>query len=416
MTRAPLRARALAAIGALAIALTLLISPVGRAAIPDPPTLSAPAAAVLEASTGKPVYGRAGGQRRLIASTTKVMTALVTVSSTRLDRVCVAPPYAASPLETQIGLRPGERMRVRDLLRALMLASANDAAAALAVCVAGSREAFVERMNARARQLGLRNTRFATPVGLDHPSNYSSAADLARLAIAARANPFLRRTMDLPRATLRSGDRVRTVVNRNRLVHQVPWVDGVKTGHTFAAGYVLIASGTRGGATFVASVLGEPSEAARDADALALLRWAFAAYRVATPVRRGVVYARPTVKHRPDLRIPVVAARDVRELVRRDAHVRLTVDVPRELEGPLPRRAVVGSAIVRADGKPIARVPLLTARQVPEVGLVEQVGRTLGGMGSLVVVMALLGGAAIVFARTRGARRRARRRADMEAA
>lgn len=398
------------------VALLLAPAPAASAATPAPPPLSAPAAAVLEASTGKPLFGRAGGQRRLIASTTKLMTALVAVSSVRLDRVCTAPPYAASPLETQIGLRAGERMRVRDLVRALLLPSANDAAATLAICVAGSRAAFIERMNARAHQLGLRNTRFATPIGLDDPSNYSSAADLARLAIAARKNPFLRATMDMPHATLRSGDRIRTVTNRNTLVHQVPWVNGVKTGHTFAAGYVLIASGTQNGTTFVAAVLGDPSEATRNADALALLRWAFASYRVATPVRTGVVYARPSVKHRPDERVPVVAARDLRELVRRDARVKLVLDVPRELEGPLPRRAVVGTATVRANGRPIARVALVTARPVPEVGLLEQVGRALDDPGSLVVIVTLLGGAAIVLARARGARRRERRRADMEAA
>ena len=138
-------------------------------------------------------------------------------------------------------------MRVRDLLRAVLLPSANDAAATLAVCVGGSRAAFVARMNARARQLGLDHTHFSTPIGLDDAGNYSTAADLARLAIAARGDAFLRQTMDMRSAVLRSGDHLRTVVNRNTLVQEVPWVDGVKTGHTNAAGYILVASGTRDG-------------------------------------------------------------------------------------------------------------------------------------------------------------------------
>lgn len=400
----------------LAAGLCVLAAPAATAKVPPPPSLSAPAAAVFESSTGRPVLGRAAGQRRLIASTTKMMTALVAVSLLGLDRVCTAPPYAAGPLETQIGLRAGERMRVRDLLRALLLPSANDAAATLAVCAAGSREAFVARMNARARQLGLAHTRFSTPIGLDDPRNYSTAADLARLAIAARGEPFLRRTMDLRSAVLRSGDHVRTVVNRNTLVQQVPWVDGVKTGHTNAAGYILVASGTRHGTTFVASVLGDPSEGARNADALALLTWAFASFRVARPVTRGAVYARPRVKHRPDERVDVLAVRSVRELLRRDVRVRLVVEVPRELEGPLPRRAVVGSATVLANGRAIARVPLVTRGSVPEVGLLERAGRALDGPGSLIAIVALLGGAAIAVVRARGARRRERRRADMEAA
>jgi serine-type D-Ala-D-Ala carboxypeptidase (penicillin-binding protein 5/6) len=386
------------------------------AAVPAPPALSAPSAAVFESSTGRPVFGRAAGQRRLIASTTKMMTALLTASSVRLDRLCTAPAYAAGPLETQIGLRAGERMRVRDLLRAVLLPSANDAAATLAVCVAGSRAAFVARMNARARTLGLSHTHFSTPIGLDDPGNWSTAADLARLAIAARQEAFLRRTMDLRSAVLRSGDRSRTVVNRNTLVQDVPWVDGVKTGHTTAAGYILVASGTQHGTTFVASVLGDPSEGARDADAFALLKWAFASFRVATPVTRDAVYARPAVKHRPDEHVEVVAARDVRELLRRDVRVRLAIDVPKELEGPLPRHAVVGSATVRANGRAIARVPLVTRERVPEVGLLEQAGRALDGPGSLIAIAALLGGATVLLVRARGARRRDRRRADMEAA
>lgn len=386
------------------------------AAIPAPPRLSAPSAAVFEASTGEPLFGRAAGQRRLIASTTKLMTALLTVSSLPLDRVCTAPPYHAGPLETQIGLRAGERMRVRDLLRALLLPSANDAAATLAVCVGGSRAAFVARMNARARALGLAHTHFSTPIGLDDPGNYSTAADLVRLALAARGNAFLRGTMNMRSAVLRSGDRVRTVVNRNTLVQHVPWVDGVKTGHTDAAGYILVASGTQHGTTFVAAVLGDPSEGARDADALALLKWAFASYRVATPVRRGVVYARPAVEHRPDDHVAVVATRDVRELLRRDARVRLAVDVPKQLGGPLPRRAVVGNVTVLANGRAIARVPLVTRAPVPEVGLLEQAVRSLDGPGSLIAIVALLGGAAVLLLRARGARRRERRRADMEAA
>jgi D-alanyl-D-alanine carboxypeptidase (penicillin-binding protein 5/6) len=412
--------RALVARRGLALSLVVLTvcasaAPAG-ASNPSPPALSAPSAAVFEASTGEPLFGRAAGQRRLIASTTKMMTALLTVSSTRLDRICTAPPYAAGPLETQIGLRAGERLRVRDLLRAVLLPSANDAAATLAVCVAGSRAAFVARMNERARQLGLAHTHFSTPIGLDDAGNYSTAADLARLAIAARSDLFLRQTMDLRSAVLRSGDRVRTVVNRNALVQRVPWVNGVKTGHTNAAGYILVASGTQHGTTFVAAVLGDPSEGTRDADALALLKWAFASYRIATPVARGAVYAHPAVKHRSDEHVAVVATRDVRELVRRDARVRLVIDVPRELEGPLPRRAVVGSATVLANGRALARVPLVTRAAVPEVSLLEQAGRALDGPGSLIAIVASLGGTAILLLRARGARRRARRRADMEAA
>ncbi len=407
--------RALAALLAVAACAGGARATAAVARVPPPP-LAAPSAAVLESSTSTPLFGRAADRRRLIASTTKLMTALVAVSSAPLERVCTAPPYAAGPLEVVIHLRAGERMRLRDLLRAMMLPSANDAAATVASCVGGSRAAFVALMNARARALGLAGTHFSTPIGLDDPGNYSTADDLARLAIAARRNAFLRRTMDLRRAVLRSGDHVRVVVNRNALVQEVPWVDGVKTGHTNAAGYILAASGTRGGTTFVATVLGDPSEAAAAADALALLKWSFASFHVVAPVRRGAVYARPAVKLRPDRHVDVVAVRSVREVLARDARVRLAVDVPRQLAGPIPARAIVGSVTVRVGGRAVARVPLVVRTAVPKVGLLEQVGRRLGGPGSLIAITALLGGAAVLLARARGARRRQRRRADMETA
>ncbi|HYV17189.1 MAG TPA: hypothetical protein VE972_14345, partial [Conexibacter sp.] len=126
---------------ALVLAALLLPAALAGGASPPSPAISAPSAAVFEASTGQPVMGKDAGHERLIASTTKMMTALLTVSSLELTHVCTAPPYAATPLESQIGLRAGERMDVHDLLQAVMLPSANDAAAALSVCVAGSRSA-----------------------------------------------------------------------------------------------------------------------------------------------------------------------------------------------------------------------------------------------------------------------------------
>jgi D-alanyl-D-alanine carboxypeptidase (penicillin-binding protein 5/6) len=403
---------------ALAVVVACLLSAApALAALPPAPQLSAPSATVFEASSGRPVFARNAGQRRLIASTTKLMTAIVTVgSSLPLTHVCTAPPYAATPLESQIGLHAGERMTIHDLLQAVMLPSANDAAAALSACVAGSRAAFVVRMNARTAALGLRHTHFTTPIGLDDGGNYATAADLARLGIAARRDDFLRRTMDLPRAYLRTGSHPRTIVNRNDLVREVSWVDGVKTGHTNAAGYILVASGTQHGLTFVDAVLGDPSEATRDRDALALLRWAFAAYRLATPVVTGAVEARPRVKYRPGEHVDVVATRGVALPVARDADVRVLVRVPDELTGPLARHTAVGTLEVRAGGRVLARVRLVTARALPAVSLLARAELVIARPGSLVVIVALLGGAATLLLRRRGSRRRRRRRADMEAA
>jgi D-alanyl-D-alanine carboxypeptidase (penicillin-binding protein 5/6) len=239
------------------------------------------------------------------------MTALVAVERLKLDDVIAAANYRPAPIESQLGQRPGERFTVRDQLRALLLVSANDAAVTLAVRAAGSRARFVRLMNAKARELGLEDTRFANPVGLDDPGNYSTPADLAKLALVARTQPFLRETMDRARITLRSGDRRRTIVNRNTLVRTQPFVTGVKTGRTSQAGYVLIGSATRAGVSVVAVVMGASSEGARNADTLALLRHGLRRYRRTPVVERGEVLGRAGLTFR-DETVPLVAARGVR--------------------------------------------------------------------------------------------------------
>ena len=250
--------------------LVLLVAWAAPAAAAPPPTpeLSAKSAIVINAANGEVLYAQAAHRKRAIASTTKLMTALLTLDSVSLRDQFAAPVYRASPAEVTIGLQPGERMTVRDLMRALLLPSANDAAATLAQGVAGSRARFVRMMNRRARQLGLSDTHYSNPVGLDVGRNYSSAADLVTLARRLRRDAFFRHTTNLVQARLRSGNHPRTVVNRDDLVAKYRFINGVKTGHTNKAGYVLVGSGTKNGVTVISAVLGDPTEGARDADTL----------------------------------------------------------------------------------------------------------------------------------------------------
>jgi serine-type D-Ala-D-Ala carboxypeptidase (penicillin-binding protein 5/6) len=257
-----------AVLGAAACAAALVPCAAARAA---PPAIGAPEAILVEPQTQDVVYARRASMRRPIASTTKLMTALLTLERARLTDVFTAAPYSPSPAESLMGLHAGERLTVADLLRGLLVVSANDAAVTLAVDVAGSQRRFVGLMNRRARQLGLRDTHYANPVGLDEPGNYSSAADLVKLTLVLRQRAFFRATTNLGSVTLRSGSRVRHLVNRNDLVRTVPYVNGVKTGHTNNAGYILVGSATRGGVTLVSAVLGDSSEGARDADTMRLL-------------------------------------------------------------------------------------------------------------------------------------------------
>jgi D-alanyl-D-alanine carboxypeptidase (penicillin-binding protein 5/6) len=344
------------------------------------------------------------GRPRPIASATKLMTALLTLERVDdLDEVVRAAPYSASAVESKIGLAAGERMTVRDLLTALLLESANDAAVTLAVRVAGSREAFVREMNRRAVELGLNDTSYANPIGFDDPDNHSSARDLASLARRLLGNREFARIVDLPQATLESGARTRVIDNRNRLVGQYPFVSGVKTGHTQGAGYVLVGAGATGGARVITVTMGAPSESARDADTLALLRWGLEQFRRVRVVRPGKPLARIDVRWR-DSEAPVGAGKPVRVLLRTGQRTSTVLDAPDELEGPLDAGERVGWVEVRRGGRAVRRVPLVTLAEVEGASFLRKLG---SGAGGLLTAAALLG---IVLAAMLVVRRRRRQR------
>jgi serine-type D-Ala-D-Ala carboxypeptidase (penicillin-binding protein 5/6) len=343
------------------------------------------------------------------------MTALLSLERLNPRQHLRAGPYAALPGESEIGLVPGERITVRDLMLALLLESANDAAVTLARGAAGSVPAFVRLMNKRAGELHLTHTHYANPVGLDEAGNFSSALDLARLARKLLRNRFFAEVVDLPRARLVSGARPRVVENRNLLVARDPWIDGVKTGHTRQAGYVLVASGRRKGAHLLSVVLGEPSEAARDSESLALLDYGFRLYRRVTAVRKGAEVARADVAFYGDREVSLVCPRSVRVSLRRGQRVRTIVDAPGELDGPLGKRARVGRVRVLVDGRLRASAPLVTAEAVPGASATRKAARYLTRPGSLLAIAAIatLTGAGLCrrhLRKERAARRRAMRR------
>jgi len=363
----------------------------------------------VEPTTGDVVFQREARRERPIASTTKLMTALVTLEREKLSKVLTTVPYHALPVESVIGLRGGERMTVADLLRGLLLASANDAAATLAQRVGGSNRAFVALMNRRAHELGLTHTHYANAIGLDALGNYSSAEDLVKLTLILRRNAFFRAVTNLPRATLRTGSHPRTILNRNLLVRAVPEVNGVKTGHTSTAGYILVGSASKNGVTVISVVLDEPSEAARDQDSLALIRYGLGRYHTARPVHKGEVFASVKLAHR-DERAQLVAARTVVHTARRGERLPIRVlDVPSELDGPLPAGSRVGTIEVRWRGRTIASVPLVTRRAIAQASVLQR-GDDLIGRTVVVVILSALALASLqlVLLRRRAVRRRRR--------
>ncbi|MGZ8665831.1 MAG: D-alanyl-D-alanine carboxypeptidase family protein [Solirubrobacterales bacterium] len=321
----------------------------------------------MDARTGDALVSHAASQRLPIASTTKLMTAYLALQELPLAKRVSAAPYAAIPGESLLGLRAGERISVRDLLFGLILRSGNDAAETLAVAAAGSEPRFVRQMNLRAAALGLADTRYSNPIGLDEPGNYSSAADLLTLSRRLLDTPTFSRIARSRSAVLRSLRPPERIYTRNTLLLRAPWANGVKTGHTLGAGYVLVGSGRREGVELISAVLGAPSESQRDVETLDLLDYGFSLYRTRRPLRRGMEEASPSIRFSGG-ELPLLAARTVAVGLRRDQRLSVEVRAPAEVEGPVRRGTKLGSAIVLVDGRPSARVPLLASRSIPKAG------------------------------------------------
>jgi D-alanyl-D-alanine carboxypeptidase (penicillin-binding protein 5/6) len=390
---------------AVAAAVLAAAVPLGAApawAGPAPPRVPTAAAAfLLDARDGTVMFAKRPDEERAIASTTKLMTALLALEEAEPGEVFTAPAYNAMPAESRINLREGERMTVQDLLEALLLESANDAAVDLAENIAGSREAFVDQMNERAEELGLEHTSYANPIGLDEAGNHSSARDLATLARTLLRNRRFARIVDMPSATLESGIRPREVQNRNDLVAAYPWIDGVKTGYTLNAGNVLVGAAARGPrARVVSVVLGEPTEAARDADTLTLLRWGLERFSRVRMVDRERALASADVEYY-EKKARLVPRRDVFLTIRDGQQLRRRVNAPDELEGPLAAGTRVGSVTVVVDGRPVRRVALVTAADVPGAGTLRLVVSELGVPLTVLIVVALLVAVILAILRVR---------------
>ncbi len=336
-----------------------------------PPSIDARAWALIDARSGDVLVSHAGARRLPIASTTKLMTAYVALRELPLDRVVRAAPYDAIYGESLLELRPGERVSVRDLLYGLILRSGNDAAYDLALAAAGSEARFVAEMNRYAAALGLADTHYANPIGLDEAGNYSSARDLATLSRRLLRNPAFARIADARRARLRSLRPPRTVDTLNDLLYRANWTTGVKTGHTFGAAYVLVGSGQRHGVRLISVVIGAPTETERDLASLRLLEYGLSRYERRVPIRAGEELAEASVRYGGG-DLPLRAARTVSVGVRPDQRLGLSVRAPSELEGPIGPGAALGRAVVLVDGRRAAAVALRAGHAVPEASALDR--------------------------------------------
>jgi D-alanyl-D-alanine carboxypeptidase (penicillin-binding protein 5/6) len=352
-----------------ALGLLLAAAPLRGAA---PPSVDAAAYIVVDEATGETLAGKAADRELPMASTTKIMTALIVLERANPYEELTVPASAA--IEGSSGrLETGERLTVRDLLTALLVASGNDAAVTLARGIGGTQQAFVADMNARARELGLTHTRFANPHGLDAPGHHSSARDLVTLAAVAMRDPFFRRTVARRRAGIPGpgGVGVRRYESENELLDVDSDVDGVKTGMTDAAGYALVAHAGRPalGVGLYAALIGSPSAAARARDGRRLLDWGFAQYARATVVSEGAVLGRVPVQGRPGTTVPYRVASALSAPLRLGAPLTQRVVVPAQVPAPVTAGQALGLVSVSQNGHVVGRGPLVAAESAGSPGL-----------------------------------------------
>ena len=322
--------------------------------------VSAQKAVLLDAGTGRILYEKDANSRSLIASTTKIMTALVVCEQCNvLDRVRI--PREAVGIEgSSMYLREGEVLTVQELLYGLMLSSGNDAAVALAIYCGGTVEGFAQLMNDKARSLGLNGTHFENPNGLDSPGHYSTARDLAVLAAYAMKNPIFLQTVSTK--NIRIGQR--SLTNHNKILWRVEGADGVKTGYTKAAGRILVSSATRDGRRLICVTINDGNDWA---DHKKLLEDAFSQYSTYTLVSEGeCLGVREIVSGEAD-RVQMLATESFQYPLAENEVPKIIISAPGFAYAPVVQGGEAGFAYICLDGECVGKVPLVYGQTVEQV-------------------------------------------------
>ena len=321
--------------------------------------VSAEKAYSLDAVSGRVLFDKNADSRSLIASTTKIMTALVVCERCNvLDRMRI-PKEAVGIEGSSMYLREGEVLTIQELLYGLMLSSGNDAAVALAICCGGTVEGFVELMNDKARLLGLRNTHFENPNGLDSPGHYSSARDLAVLAAYAMENPIFAKTVSAK--TVTAGQRY--LRNHNKLLWMVDGADGVKTGYTKAAGRALVSSATRDGRRIITVTLNDPNDWQEHK---ALLEEGVSRFHVQRIVTAGDRVGTVEVAGGEGARAEILAAEDFSYALAPEENPQVVLPGPGFVYAPVAEGADAGFAYVLIQGKALGKFPVVYGQTVEQ--------------------------------------------------
>ncbi|MGI6202738.1 MAG: D-alanyl-D-alanine carboxypeptidase family protein [Eubacteriales bacterium] len=331
----------------------------------SPPSVSARSAILIETSTGRVLFEKDADTRRPMASTTKIMTTVVALENGDLNERVVIPSTAVGIEGSSIYLYTDEELTLGELLYAVMLESANDAATAVAIEIAGSVAAFAELMNRKAAELGMANTCFANPHGLDHENHYTTARDLATLTRYAMQNPIFREICATRRKTipLRDGGGVRLLLNHNRLLRLYPYAIGVKTGFTKRSGRCLVSAAERDGVELVAVTLNASDDWN---DHTAMLEYGFSQLECVTLAEAGTLsYALPVVGGTS----PYVFVNNLRTvtavLPKERGEITCELRLKNFYYAPVLKSQPLGKAVWHCDGNTIAECELTASFDIP---------------------------------------------------
>lgn len=321
--------------------------------------VSARSAYVLDTVSGRVLFEKNADRRSLIASTTKIMTALIVCEQCNvLDRMRI-PKEAVGIEGSSMYLQEGEILTLQELLYGLMLSSGNDAAVALAIYCAGTVEGFAQRMNDKAHVLGLQNTHFVNPNGLDHPDHYSTAEDLAILAAYAMENPIFQKTVSAK--TVKVGHRV--LKNHNKLLWQIPGADGVKTGFTKAAGRILVSSASRNERRLVAVTIHAPDDWN---DHRKFLEEGFSRHTICPIVSKGEQLGVLEVVGGQNHRVAVLAAEDFCYSLAPEETTQIAIPGPGFVYAPAVEGAAAADAYILINGNAVGRVKMVYGQTVEQ--------------------------------------------------
>ena len=350
--------------------------------------IDAVSATLIEASTGRVIFAVNADERRPVASITKVMTILLALEALNAGEISLEDQVLCSQRAGGMGgsqalLDANQPYRLEDLLKSVIVASANDAAVALAEHIAGAEEVFVQRMNARAQELGLANTRYVNTTGLPAEGQYTTARDVAELSRHLDAHPLYYRysTIWLDTITHRGG-RVTDLTNTNRLVRFYDDCDGYKTGSTNEARYCLSATAKRGNLRLIAVVLGSSGSQARFDSARQMLDYGFANYQLTQVAKQDErIGMRVTVRRGAQDEVDAVIGHGLAMLMRRgeEKGLRLEAVLPDSVTAPIRQGDPLGEARVMRGDEEVARLPLVAGQDVLLPGFLEGLLRILEG-------------------------------------